>query len=91
MKKRKFLYPLALSVAGLVLSGVTANSATTPLDKAEAPKIRAQVATESILTDAFVLERSAPGKVQTAGHRSHSSHQSHSSHSSHSSHYSSRW
>lgn len=91
MKKRKFLVPLAVSVAALVGSTEGgANTSVPPLIPTEAhASAVGQLAIISI--DDFVIQRSDVQMFQTAGHVSHVSHVSHASHASHASHRSSGW
>ena len=82
MKSRKFLVPLAVTVAALTAphasQGAIVSSEPVEInraDEASSPAI--------ILNDGFVISRSVTTEVQTAYHRSHMSHRSHSSHQSH--------
>jgi hypothetical protein len=81
MKKRKFLSPLAVSVAALLGgASVPAQAATDP---ARVPAAVAPEASAPLAADNLVLTRSAGVELRLAGHESHASHASHASHSSH--------
>ena len=81
MDKRKFLAPLAASVA--VLLGTTA----TPVQALSVPVTASiEVSLPTTVADDLVLTRSSGSQLQLADHESHSSHSSHASHASHSSH-----
>ena len=89
MKKRKFLSPLAASVAALLAVSAGDNVAAKAIEPVS--EVSAKPKNDPAKVDPFVIERGEPGEIQTAYHRSHYSHRSHSSHYSHRSHYSSRW
>lgn len=81
MKKRKFLVPLAVSVAALTLPVTPeASISHTPGTTVQAPSA------PSTIADGFVIERSDARGAQMAYHQSHRSHSSHRSHYSHRSH-----
>jgi hypothetical protein len=73
MNKRKFLAPLAVSVAAL-LGGVAV-----PVRASTVPSV---TTFESALTASnhLVLKRSTGNEIRLADHESHASHESHSSH-----------
>jgi hypothetical protein len=75
MNKRKFLAPLAVSVAALLTGVPVLAQASTPL-AVTAPDAA------SISSDHLVLTRSTGKELRLADHESHASHESHSSHSS---------
>lgn len=88
MKKRAFLLPLAVSLAGLIAGGAEASvpDVTAPISSSV---IEGSVTAGVPAPAPLVLQR-ANGATKFAAHGSHSSHASHASHASHSSHYSSR-
>jgi hypothetical protein len=73
MNKRKFLAPLAVSVAAL-LGGVTipvqASTVLSVTNLKSAPTV----------SNHLVLKRSTGSEIRLADHESHASHESHSSH-----------
>ena len=75
MNKRKFLAPLAISVAAL-LSGIPVPA------QASTPPVVTTPDSASISSDHLVLTRSTGKELRLADHESHASHESHSSHSS---------
>lgn len=81
MKKRAFLLPLAVSLAGLIATSAEA----TPAAPAATPTVQASV--QSTPAPAPLVLKRSNDSVKFARHGSHSSHASHASHSSH---YSSR-
>jgi hypothetical protein len=74
MKKRRFLAPLAVSVAALV------GGAVIPAQASTEPGITTTEASVLTATDHLILARSAGGQLRLADHESHASHASHSSH-----------
>lgn len=83
MKKRQFLFPLAVSVAALLGgASIPAQAATDP---ARVPAAAAPEASAPMAADHLVLTRSAGGELRLADHELHASHASHASHSSHAS------
>ena len=88
--KRKFLKPMAFSLAALLSTAVNASVADKTVNKSSS----ATNEYSKIAENDFVLKKSEAFQDMHAWHNSHYSHYSHSSHSSHSSHqshYSSRW
>jgi len=81
MKKRSFLAPLAVSIAGL-LGGlpVPSHAAIDMTTKVENSAASSETAGD------FVLNRSGNFRLAQDSHESHASHASHESHESHSSH-----
>ena len=76
MNKRRFLAPLAVSVAALI------GGAVIPAQASTEPGIAISEASVSIAADQLILSRSAGGQLRLADHESHASHESHSSHMS---------
>lgn len=75
MKKRKFLAPLAVSVAALL------GGAVIPAQASTEPAVTITEASVPTATDHLILTRSAGGgQLRLADHESHASHASHSSH-----------
>jgi hypothetical protein len=74
MNKRRFLAPLAVSVAALV------GGAVIPVQVSTEPGITITEASVPMATDHLILTRSAAGQLRLADHESHASHESHSSH-----------
>ena len=75
---RKFLVPIAASVAALLTSNL--GSALAPT------KAQTTISAEKIVSPGeMVLERTATSNIQLAQHASHASHASHVSHASHAS------
>ena len=74
MNKRKFLAPLAVSVAALLCSAaVPAQTSTVPTSIPVAPTPGASVV---VAASQLVLTRSAAGELRLADHESHLSHMS---------------
>lgn len=85
---RKFLKPLAVSVAALLGSA----QAQAALPELVSDKTAASIASAEPLAGAdLTIDRANDAAVHFAAHSSHRSHSSHSSHSSHRSHYSSSY
>jgi hypothetical protein len=74
MNRRRFLAPLAVSVAALI------GGAVVPAQASTEPGIAISEASVSIASDPLVLSRSVGGQLRLADHESHASHASHSSH-----------
>jgi hypothetical protein len=85
MKNRKFLVPLAVTVAALSVPGVSESSVSSiaPTEPIEMNYVDNSFKGSITLESDFLILRSDTTEIQTAYHRSHMSHRSHSSHQSH--------
>jgi hypothetical protein len=84
MKKRKFLVPIAISVAALIGTSEASPTMSEPaIPNVDVASDEQKILSENILGEGFIIQRSNANELETAYHRSHRSHSSHSSHRSH--------
>ena len=84
MQKRRFLAPLAASLAALLgTTAVQANALNIDAERVSSVKSQVSSSVAPITDEDFVIHRNTEAATDSAYHRSHYSHRSHSSHRSH--------